>query len=141
MSAGALERLRESTARVEAANEAHQQAIREVLSDLAWMGSQVYRVRENRIARGCAEVGDVVHIVEAWREADGSFHSEAHAKEVCPGTWCGVVGEQQFARYRRRGQRLGFTFRGECVVLAHVDGHLIVSPDISIASSKNGITS
>lgn len=137
-----MDRLRESAAQVQAANDAHAKAVRDALSDLAWMGSQVYRVRESHLTRGCAAAGEVVHIVERWDEETGNLTSEAHHEEVCPERWCGLVGEQRFVPYRRRGQRIGFTFRGQCVVLMVADGHLIVSPDISSPiTPKNGTTS
>jgi len=127
---------------VKAANLTHQQAIQDALSDLAWMGTQVYRVRASYHTRGCAEPGDVVHIIERWNEESGTFTTEAHPKEACPERWCGVVGEQKLAPYCRRGRRIGFTFRGESVVLLVADGHLIVSPDISSPiTPKNGTTS
>lgn len=127
----ALRRLQETAAQIDAANTAHLQAVSELLQDLAWMGAQVYRIHQPVGRRWKAAIGEVVHILEIWNESDGSFKSEAHARGDCRGPWCEVRGEQRFAKYRRRGERIGFTFRGECVVLKQHDGHLIVSPDIS----------
>lgn len=125
--------LARASERVRYANELHEKALRNILAEIDWMDDRVYKCRQQTYPGGRLGVGDSAHILERWHENDGTVKAEAHPAKGCVSVWCVDQNVQQFVRYRRRGQRTGVTFRGNATVLAVVDGHIILSPDVTEA--------